>query len=123
MTMTANHRKERTAKLHHAYNTMDRKAALDFAVKDLGYTVSGASSWFSDWSKLGTPVKVQPVEVPAPEVPLPSTDPRIAAAIDLCVDEHLAKVKKAPWELLNMSRSTYFRKKKAGALKDMPLLP
>lgn len=45
------HRNERTAKLHHAFDTMDRKAALEFAKSELGYTISGATSWFSDWDK------------------------------------------------------------------------
>jgi hypothetical protein len=50
-TFYKGHRNERTAKLHHAFDTMDRKDALDFARKELGYTISGATSWFSDWDK------------------------------------------------------------------------
>jgi hypothetical protein len=45
------HKRERTAQLHKAYDTMERKAALKYAMKELNYTDSGALSWFSDWSK------------------------------------------------------------------------
>lgn len=45
------HRSERTADLHRAYDEMDRKAALKYAVHELTYTEAGAASWFSYWDK------------------------------------------------------------------------
>lgn len=44
------HRSERTTKLHTAFNTLTIEEALKVAT-DLGYTVSGAKSWFSWWRK------------------------------------------------------------------------
>lgn len=48
---TYGHRSARTAALHTAFDTMSRKDALKYAIEELGYTASGASSWFADWRK------------------------------------------------------------------------
>lgn len=111
MQMTSNHRSERTAKLHHAFNTMDRKSALAYGIKELGYTASGASSWFSDWDKLkksGNAPAVATVDVVSS---VPVTVPVVEAAPP-------AK-DKAPWEKLGISKSTYYKRKKKGSLEFM----
>jgi len=48
--MTHNHKKARTAQLHEAFDTLDRDAALTFAVTELGYSKAGANSCFSHWA-------------------------------------------------------------------------
>ena len=45
------HRNERTARLHKAFDEMERAEAMKFAIEELGYTEGGASSWFADWTK------------------------------------------------------------------------
>lgn len=53
-----NHRNARTADLHRAYDTMERKDAFKYAIEKLGYTHGGAASWFSDWKKMDIEAKL-----------------------------------------------------------------
>lgn len=105
-TMTANHRKERTAKLHTAFNTMDRKAALAYATSELGYTAAGASSWFSWWTPKGSkPAKTKAVKA-APVVVEPIVAEPVAPVADT----------RKPWEVLGVSKSTYYKRRAKGTL-------
>jgi len=106
MTTMTIHRKERTAKLHTAFNTMDRKAALAYAIKELGYTAAGASSWFSWWTPKGSkPVKtVTEKLVPA------------APVVEVTEEKVAPETKQKPWEVLGISKSTYYKRKAKGTL-------
>lgn len=93
------HRKERTAKLHAAYNTMTKADAVKFAVKELGYTAAGASSWFSYWDKTEAkpaPTKQEVVEAVKTAETKSTRDADIAAAIDAAIvdDKREARNKK-----------------------------
>jgi hypothetical protein len=59
------HSKVKTAKLHEVYDTRFREDALDFAMKELGYTKAGASSWFSHWDKTDPKTETKAKAAPA----------------------------------------------------------
>lgn len=107
MTTMNAHRKDRTNALHIAFNTMPRKDALAYAVKDLGYTPAGASSWFSWWTPKGSkPAKTKTIKAPVVSAPA-VTEPAVVAPV--------AETRK-PWEVLGISKSTYYKWKAKGTL-------
>lgn len=77
------HRKERTEKLHTAFNTLSAEEALKVGL-ELGYTAAGAKSWFAWWKNHSTgtakatasvakPV-TKPAEKPAAPAPVAPVD-------------------------------------------------
>lgn len=106
------HRKERTAALHKAFDTMPKDKALEHAITKLGYTRSGALSWFSWWTpKTEKAPKVSKVKkekvAPVAEVSAP-VEKVEAPKVD-------AKDEK-PWVALGISKTTYYRRRKKGEL-------
>lgn len=52
------HRSERAAKLHEAYDTMNKEDALKYGVEELKMPKGTVRAWFSDWKRIDAENKI-----------------------------------------------------------------